>query len=57
MTDAGMLNTTQCQNPLPVGASGSYTVTAKLFVSAGKPLHRRCGERSPLPSTPNIPLA
>ena len=27
--------TIQCQNPLGVGASGSYMVTAKLFVPAG----------------------
>src|SRR5689334_3389231 len=32
---AGRSNTTQCQKPLPVGASGSYIVTAKLLVPAG----------------------
>ena len=41
VTVAGMLNTAQCQNPLAVGASGSYTVTAKLLVSAGNPDQRQ----------------
>src|ERR1043165_3738768 len=30
-----MLNTVQCQNPLPVGASGSNTVKTKLLVPIG----------------------
>src|SRR6185295_1014222 len=30
-----MSNTVQCQNPLPVGASGSKTVRTKLLVPAG----------------------
>ena len=46
-----MSKTTQCQNPLPVGASGSKHVTAKLLVSAGNPSHRRCGEVFPAAST------
>ena len=54
VTDAGMLATAQCQNPLAVGASGSYTVTAKLLVPSGNPDHDSCGERSspPAPMTP-----
>src|ERR1035437_4345533 len=49
-----MSATAQCQNPLPVGASGSWQVTAKLIVSAGKPDQDSCGERSspPAPRTP-----
>src|ERR1035437_4877118 len=49
-----MSATAQCQNPLRVGASGSYQVTAKLSVSAGKPDQDSCGERSspPAPLTP-----
>src|SRR5579863_6276243 len=39
-----MLNIVQCQNPLPVGASGSYIVTAKLWVPAGSPDHDSAGE-------------
>src|SRR6187455_2726236 len=39
-----MLYTTQCQKPLPVGASGSYVVTTKLFVPAGAPLQLRAGD-------------
>src|SRR5215218_2128160 len=39
-----MLYTTQCQKPLPVGASGSYAVTAKLFVPAGAPAHWSAGD-------------
>lgn len=39
VTEAGMFATAQCQNPDAVGASGSNTVTTKLFVSAGKPDH------------------
>ena len=52
-----MLNTPQCQNPLPVGASGSRHVTAKLLVPSGAPSHRRCGDVSVPPGTPNMPLA
>ena len=55
VTFAGMSTTAQCQNPHPVGASGSYTVTAKLFVPSGNPLHRRCGDTSS-PPAPKIPL-
>src|SRR5829696_3051859 len=49
-----MLATAQCQKPLAVGASGSYTVTAKLCVPSGKPDQDSCGERSspPAPITP-----
>src|SRR3954452_17945457 len=54
VTEAGMLATTQCQKPLVVGESGSYTVTAKLLVSAGQPDQDSCAERSspPAPMTP-----
>src|SRR5579859_3958726 len=52
VVEAGILNTTQCQKPLPVGASGSYTVMAKLLVSAGAPLQLRDGEILP-PLQPN----
>src|SRR5579862_8559253 len=45
VTDAGMPYTIQCQNPDPVGASGSKQVTAKPLVSAGNPDQRRCGDR------------
>src|SRR4051812_15105250 len=42
---AGMLNTTQCHQPAPpVGASGSCTRTAKLFVSLGAPDHSSAGD-------------
>src|SRR5687767_9792124 len=41
---AGMSTTNQCQKPEPVGASGSYTVTAKLLVSLGAPLHFSAGD-------------
>src|SRR5687767_619895 len=44
ITVAGMLITDQCHQPEPVGASGSYTVTAKLLVSLGAPLHFRAGD-------------
>src|SRR5438105_7956943 len=44
VTLAGMLMTNQCQKPEPVGASGSYTVTAKLLVSFGAPLHLSAGD-------------
>jgi len=47
VTVAGMLTTSQCQNPLPVGASGSKQVMAKLFVSLGAPDHARCGDWLP----------
>ncbi len=50
-----MSHTTQCQNPLAVGASGSKQVTAKLRVSSGKPLQDSCGETS-CPPAPMIPL-
>ena len=39
-----MLITDQCHQPEPVGASGSYIVTAKLLVSLGAPLHFRAGD-------------
>src|SRR5689334_20999449 len=45
VTEAGRLTTTQCQKPLPVGASGSKQVTTKPRVSAGKPDQASCGER------------
>src|SRR4029450_4238485 len=47
--------TAQCQKPLAVGASGSYTVTAKLLVPSGNPDHDSCGERSS-PPAPMPPL-
>src|SRR5580698_10890961 len=49
---AGMLKATQCQNPLPVGASGSCTMIAKLCVPAGAPLQNSAGDRF-LPLQPN----
>jgi hypothetical protein len=52
---AGMSSTIQCQKPLPVGASGSYIETTKLWVWAGKPDHDSCGEMSLPPGTPKIP--
>src|ERR1700684_908274 len=52
VTEAGMPSTIQCQNPEPVGASGSKQVTAKLLVSAGKPDHESDGEMFP-PVMPN----
>ena len=54
VTDAGMFATAQCQNPEPVGASGSKQVTAKLFVSARNPDHDSCGDTSS-PPAPMIP--
>jgi hypothetical protein len=39
-----MLYITQCHHPLPVGASGSYAVTAKDLVPAGGFVHSRAGE-------------
>ena len=38
------MNTTQCHQPLPVGASGSYMLTAKLLVPVGAPLQFSAGE-------------
>src|SRR5436305_9564415 len=52
VTEAGMPSTIQCQNPEPVGASGSKQVTAKLLVSAGNPDQRSDGEMLP-PVMPN----
>ena len=46
---------TQCQNPLPVGAWGSYIETTKLSVPAGKPAQDSCGEMSWPPGTPSSP--
>src|SRR5690242_17999784 len=51
LTSAGMLNITQCHQPLPVGASGSYTVKAKLLVPAGALFHASDGDTFP-PSQP-----
>jgi hypothetical protein len=43
----------QCQKPLPVGASGSNIVTAKLFVPLGAPDQASAGDMfSPLQSQP-----
>ena len=39
VTSGGMLTTIQCQNPLPVGASGSKHVRAKLRVPPGGLTH------------------
>src|ERR1700730_7191084 len=50
----GILNATQCHQPLPVGASGSYMVTAKLLVPLGAPLQLSAGE--PLPPVQPKPL-
>src|SRR5512146_1107730 len=48
-----MSYTTQCHQPLPVGASGSKTVTAKLLVPAGTFFHSSAGDRlSPLQPNP-----
>src|SRR5580698_640638 len=49
---AGMLKATQCQNPRPVGASGSCTMIAKLCVPAGGSLQNSAGDRF-LPLQPN----
>jgi hypothetical protein len=49
VVEAGMSATAQCQKPLPVGACGSYMVTTKVRVSAGKPDHDSCGEASKPP--------
>ncbi len=56
VTEAGMSMTNQCQNPLGVGASGSYIVTAKLFVPAGNFDQESWGERSWPPGTPKAAL-
>src|SRR4029077_20806660 len=55
VTVAGRFATAQCQKPDAVGASGSYTVTAKLRVSSGKPDQESCGETSE-PPAPMMPL-
>ena len=55
VTVAGRLATAQCQKPDAVGASGSYTVTAKLRVSSGNPDQLSCGETSS-PPAPMMPL-
>ena len=44
-----MFTTTQCQKPLPVGASGSKQWTAKLLVPAGTPDQESCGDLLPPP--------
>ena len=51
VTHAGMSQTTQCQNPDGVGASGSKQVTTKLLVSSGNPDQLSCGEVSPPAAT------
>lgn len=43
------MKTVQCQKPVLVGASGSKSVTTKLFVSAGAPDHDNCGDVLPPP--------
>ena len=48
-----MLKITQCQNPLPVGASGSKAVTAKLLVPAGAPDQLSAGDTF-LPVQPKL---
>src|ERR1019366_6369883 len=52
-TRAGMLYPSQCHQPEPVGASGSYTVTAKLLVPLGAPLHFKAGDMF-LPLQPKL---
>src|SRR5215469_14468824 len=42
--EAGILNTTQCHQPEPVGASGSKARTAKLLVPWGAPDQLSSGE-------------
>ncbi len=50
---AGILYTTQCHQPLPVGASGSYTVRVKLLVPLGAFFQDRAGDRfSPVQPKP-----
>src|SRR5450759_3818689 len=39
-----MFTTVQCHHPLPEGASGSYTVSARLLVPAGAPLQASAGD-------------
>src|ERR1044072_10023549 len=51
VTSAGRSTSTQCQNPLGVGASGSKQVTVKLRVPSGAPDHESCGEVLPLLAT------
>jgi hypothetical protein len=53
LIDAGILTTTQCQNPDPVGASGSNIVSTKLLVPAGALVHESCGDTL-LPLHPNV---
>src|SRR3954463_3481570 len=55
VTVAGRVATAQCQKPDPVGASGSYPVTANLCVSSGTPDQLSCGDPSP-PPAPIMPL-
>ena len=51
---SGMLKITQCHQPLPVGASGSYMVTAKLFVPFGAFAQRNSGDTlSPVQPNPS----
>src|SRR6516164_6149513 len=52
LVPAGMLNTIQCHQPLPVGASGSCISSAKLWVPAGAPLQASAGDTLP-PLQPN----
>src|ERR1019366_10475598 len=47
VADAGMLYTAQCQKPLPVGASGSKTLSANDFVPAGGFVQFTAGEMLP----------
>src|SRR6185437_3291684 len=48
-----ILKMIQCHQPLPVGASGSYTVTAKLLVPFGALVQRNSGDTlSPLHPNP-----
>ncbi len=51
VTSAGRSTSTQCQNPLGVGASGSKQVTVKLLVPSGAPDHDSCGEVLPAAAT------
>src|SRR5262249_53549336 len=51
--EGGMFTTVQCHQPLPVGASGSYMVRAKLLVPSGAPSHISAGERF-LPVQPKL---
>src|SRR5262245_6177223 len=60
-----MLYTAQCQNPLPLGASGSYICNASDFVPAGTLNHSSVGETLPpvqpkpfrMYAVPNVPLS